>query len=229
MSRMFGTDGVRGVANSELTVELAMNLGKAGALVLAKDRPRPLIVIGRDTRGSGEMLESALTAGILSTGGDVISAGVMPTPGVACLTKLYGADAGIVISASHNPFQFNGIKFFNSEGFKLDDALEDASRNLGASGLYTFRRVIFPVLLPTVLAIAALNFNGLLTDYDISAFLHHPANPTLGVKIKSLTEEMGNSSDGVALTFVYAVLMMIISAVVLYLVYGRGSRDDLKG
>ena len=113
--------------------------------------------------------------------------------------------------------------------FGLDDALEDASRNLGASGLYTFRRVIFPVLLPTVLAIAALNFNGLLTDYDISAFLHQPANPTLGVKIKSLTEEMGNSSDGVALTFVYAVLMMIISAVVLYLVYGRGSRDDLKG
>ena len=113
--------------------------------------------------------------------------------------------------------------------FGLDDALEDASRNLGANGLYTFRRVIFPVLLPTVLAIAALNFNGLLTDYDISAFLHHPANPTLGVKIKSLTEEMGNSSDGVALTFVYAVLMMIISAVVLYLVYGRGSRDDLKG
>ena len=113
--------------------------------------------------------------------------------------------------------------------FGVDAALEDASRNLGASGLYTFRRVIFPVLLPTVLAIAALNFNGLLTDYDISAFLHHPANPTLGVKIKSLTEEMGNSSDGVALTFVYAVLMMIISAVVLYLVYGRGSRDDLKG
>ena len=113
--------------------------------------------------------------------------------------------------------------------FGLDDALEDASRNLGANGLYTFRRVIFPVLLPTVLAIAALNFNGLLTDYDISAFLHHPAHPTLGVKIKSLTEEMGNSSDGVALTFVYAVLMMIISAVVLYLVYGRGSRADLKG
>lgn len=113
--------------------------------------------------------------------------------------------------------------------FGLDNALEDAARNMGASGLYTFRRVIFPVLLPTVMAIAALNFNGLLTDYDMSAFLHHPANPTLGVKIKSLTEEMGNSSDGVALTFVYAVLMMIISSIVLYLVYGRGSRDDLKG
>ena len=112
--------------------------------------------------------------------------------------------------------------------FGLDNALEDASRNLGAGQLYTFRRVIFPVLLPTVMAIAALNFNGLLTDYDMSAFLHHPANPTLGVKIKSLTEEMGNSSDGVALTFVYAVLMMIISAIVLYLVYGRGGRDNIK-
>ncbi len=112
--------------------------------------------------------------------------------------------------------------------FGLDNALEDASRNLGAGQLYTFRRVIFPVLLPTVMAIAALNFNGLLTDYDVSAFLHHPTNPTLGVKIKSLTEEMGNSSDGVALTFVYAVLMMIISAIVLYLVYGRGGRDNIK-
>lgn len=112
--------------------------------------------------------------------------------------------------------------------FGLDDALEDAARNMGASALYTFRRVVFPVLLPTVLAIAALNFNGLLTDYDMSAFLHHPASPTLGVKIKSLTEEMGNSSDGVALTFVYAVLMMIVSAVVLWLVYGRASRDGME-
>ncbi|MBQ9195703.1 MAG: iron ABC transporter permease [Clostridia bacterium] len=112
--------------------------------------------------------------------------------------------------------------------FGLDNALEDAARNMGASSLYTFRRVVFPVLLPTVMAIAALSFNGLLTDYDMSAFLHHPANPTLGVKIKSLTEEMGNSSDGVALTFVYAVLMMIISSIVLYLVYGRGGRDSIK-
>ena len=112
--------------------------------------------------------------------------------------------------------------------FSLDNALEDAAKNLGASEVYTFRRVIFPVLLPTVMAVAALNFNGLLTDYDMSVFLHHPANPTLGVKIKSLTEEMGNSSDGVALTFVYAVLMMIISAIVLYLVYGRGGKDNIK-
>ena len=125
MSRMFGTDGVRGIANIELTAGLAMDLGKAAALVLAKDSSRPLIVIGRDTRGSGEMLEAALTAGILSAGGDVIKAGVIPTPGVAYLTREYKASAGVVISASHNPFQFNGIKFFNSMGFKLDDALED--------------------------------------------------------------------------------------------------------
>ncbi len=135
MSRMFGTDGVRGVANSELTVELAVDLGKAAALVLAKDSPRPLIVIGRDTRGSGEMLENALTAGILSAGGDVIRAGVIPTPGIACLTRQYEADAGVVISASHNPFQFNGIKFFNAEGFKLDDALEDEIEEMIRNGI----------------------------------------------------------------------------------------------
>ena len=111
--------------------------------------------------------------------------------------------------------------------FGLDNALEDASKNLGAGELYTFRRVIFPVLLPTVMAIAALNFNGLLQDYDMSAFLYHPLNKTLGVQIKSLTDDMGNP-NGLALTFVYAVLMMIISAVVLYFVYGRGGRDNMK-
>ena len=136
MSRMFGTDGVRGIANSELTAELAMDLGKAGALVLARDSERPLFVIGRDTRVSGEMLENALTAGILSTGGDVIRVGVMPTPGIACLTQQYGADAGVVISASHNPFEFNGIKFFNSKGFKLDDALEDEIEAMIKEGIH---------------------------------------------------------------------------------------------
>ena len=111
--------------------------------------------------------------------------------------------------------------------FSLDNALEDASRNLGAGEIYTFRRVIFPVILPTVMAIAALNFNGLLTDYDMSAFLYHPLNPTLGVTIKKLTDDMGDP-NGMALTFVYAVLMMIISGVVLYLVYGRGGRDNMQ-
>lgn len=125
MGRLFGTDGVRGIANSELTPELAFHLGKAGAFVLGKENKRPVFVIGKDTRVSGDMLESALTAGILAVGGNVIKAGVVPTPAVAYLVKHYNADAGIVISASHNPFEYNGIKFFNDKGFKLDDALEE--------------------------------------------------------------------------------------------------------
>ena len=125
MSRLFGTDGVRGVANSELTPELAFALGKAGAHVLSKSKGRPTILIGTDTRISADMLESALAAGILAVGADVITVGVMPTPAVAYLVRHYKADAGVVISASHNPFEYNGIKFFNGEGFKLDDAVED--------------------------------------------------------------------------------------------------------
>lgn len=125
MGRLFGTDGVRGVANSELTPELAYNLGKAGAYVLGKEKERPVVLIGKDTRISGDMLEDALSAGILSMGGDVIKAGVLPTPAVAYLVRRYKADAGVVISASHNTFEYNGIKFFNGEGFKLDDELED--------------------------------------------------------------------------------------------------------
>ena len=130
MGRLFGTDGVRGVANSELTPELAFNLGKAGAAVLSKENERPVFVIGKDTRLSGDMLENALTAGILAVGGNVIKVGVVPTPAVAYLVKHYGADAGVVISASHNPYEYNGIKFFNGEGFKLDDAIEDAIEDI---------------------------------------------------------------------------------------------------
>lgn len=125
MARMFGTDGVRGVANTELTPELAMALGKAGAYVLGREYKRPLILIGRDTRISGCMLEDALCAGILSMGGDVIKVGVIPTPGIAFLVRKLNAAAGVVISASHNPFEYNGIKFFRGDGYKLDDTIED--------------------------------------------------------------------------------------------------------
>lgn len=124
MSRLFGTDGVRGIANSELTPELAFKLGKAGAHVLSKEKARPVVLIGKDTRISGDMLEDALSAGILAVGGNVIKVGVLPTPAIAYLVKHYQADVGVVISASHNPFEYNGIKFFNSEGFKLDDEIE---------------------------------------------------------------------------------------------------------
>lgn len=125
MARMFGTDGVRGVANTELTPELAMSLGKAGAYVLGREYEKPLILIGRDTRISGCMLEDALCAGILSMGGNVIKVGVIPTPGIAFLVRKLDAAAGVVISASHNPFEYNGIKFFSGDGYKLDDAIED--------------------------------------------------------------------------------------------------------
>ena len=112
MGRLFGTDGVRGIANSELTGELAYKLGQAGAYVLtAETKHTPKILVGMDTRISGDMLEAALTDGLCSVGAEVVSLGIVPTPAVAYLTRLYKADAGVVISASHNPFEFNGIKF----------------------------------------------------------------------------------------------------------------------
>lgn len=125
MGILFGTDGVRGVANRDLTPELAFKLGRAGAFCLARDQQRPKILIGKDTRISGDMLENALVAGICSVGADVVRLGVIPTPGVAYLTRYLGAQAGVVISASHNSMEDNGIKFFGSTGFKLPDALEE--------------------------------------------------------------------------------------------------------
>jgi len=126
LGRLFGTDGVRGIANKELTCELAYKLGQAGAYVLTSEtKHTPKILVGMDTRISGDMLEAALTAGLCSVGAEVVSLGIVPTPAVAYLTRLYNADAGVVISASHNPAEFNGIKFFNSKGYKLSDALEE--------------------------------------------------------------------------------------------------------
>jgi phosphoglucosamine mutase len=127
MARLFGTDGVRGIANRDLTPELAFRIGRAGAAVLARDAPpgAPLVV-GRDTRLSGTMLEAAVVAGIMSAGRDTLSLGVIPTPGVARLTVLAGAAAGVMISASHNPIEDNGIKFFRGDGFKLSDERENA-------------------------------------------------------------------------------------------------------
>ncbi|NLA57626.1 MAG: phosphoglucosamine mutase [Firmicutes bacterium] len=127
MSSLFGTDGVRGVANWELTPELAYALGRYGAYVLLKGckAQRPRVLVGRDTRISGHMLEAALTAGLTSMGADVLLLGVLPTPGVAYLTRAWQADAGVMISASHNPIEDNGIKFFSRDGFKLPDDIEE--------------------------------------------------------------------------------------------------------
>ncbi len=124
MRKYFGTDGVRGIANTELNCELAYKLGRAGGYVLTKGKEKVKVIVGKDTRVSGDMLEAALIAGLMSVGCDIITVGVIPTPGVAYLTKYYNADCGVVISASHNPVEYNGIKFFNENGYKLDDAIE---------------------------------------------------------------------------------------------------------
>ena len=134
MGRMFGTDGVRGIANKDLTSEMAYNLGRAGAYVLTEGAHKPKILVGKDTRISGDMLESALVAGILSVGAEAITLGVIPTPAVAHLTRKYGADAGVMISASHNPVEYNGIKFFDNKGYKLPDELEDEIQGVIESG-----------------------------------------------------------------------------------------------
>ena len=133
MGKLFGTDGVRGVAGTELNATLAFKVGKAGAIVLtrhAQSGKVPTILIGKDTRISGDMLESALIAGICSAGANVVKLGVVPTPAVAYLTRKYQAEAGVVISASHNSMEYNGIKFFNFEGFKLPDSVEEEIEDL---------------------------------------------------------------------------------------------------
>jgi len=131
---MFGTDGVRGIANTELTSEIAYGLGRAGAYVLTEGTHKPKILVAKDTRISGDMLEAALVSGILSVGAEAVILGVVPTPAVAHLIREYNADAGIMISASHNPVEYNGIKFFDNRGYKLPDELEDEIQRVIESG-----------------------------------------------------------------------------------------------
>ncbi len=143
MGRLFGTDGVRGVANDELTPLLAMQLGQAGAYVLSKEtKHQPTIMVGCDTRQSGDMLANALMAGACSVGANAVFVGVLPTPAIAYLARRYKVDAGVVISASHNPMEFNGIKFFDGQGYKLSDELEDEIEALIKNGLEGVRMPI---------------------------------------------------------------------------------------
>ncbi|MEQ6378561.1 phosphoglucosamine mutase [Bacillaceae bacterium S4-13-56] len=130
MGKYFGTDGFRGVANIELTPELAFKVGRCGGYVVTKGATKPKVIVGRDPRISGQMLEGALVAGLLSIGAEVMRLGVISTPGVAFLTKALGAEAGVMISASHNPVGDNGIKFFGTDGFKLSDDQENEIETL---------------------------------------------------------------------------------------------------
>ncbi|MBP1926106.1 phosphoglucosamine mutase [Sedimentibacter acidaminivorans] len=125
MGKLFGTDGVRGIANKDLSAELSYKLGRIGGFFLTKGKKRPKMVVGMDTRISGDMLEGALSAGLNSAGIDVLYLGVLPTPAVACMIKILDADGGVMISASHNPVEYNGIKFFNNDGYKLTDEIEN--------------------------------------------------------------------------------------------------------
>ncbi|HAA90084.1 MAG: Phosphoglucosamine mutase [Thermoanaerobacterales bacterium 50_218] len=142
MGVLFGTDGVRGIANDQLTPELAFRLGKAGAYLLGRSGERCRIVIGRDTRISGDMLEAALIAGICSVGGDCLKAGVIPTPGLSYLTRAFGCSAGIMVSASHNPVADNGIKFFGSDGFKLPEEAEEKIEELVLNDSFNFPKPV---------------------------------------------------------------------------------------
>ncbi len=131
MGKLFGTDGIRGIANEQLDAPLAYRIGQAAALILSENTTeKPLVVIGKDTRISSDMLEGAITAGLCACGANVHTLGVISTPAVALAAKMMGAAAGVVISASHNPYEYNGIKFFGSDGSKLDDAMENAIETL---------------------------------------------------------------------------------------------------
>jgi len=156
LGKLFGTDGVRGVANSELTADLAMRIGRAAGHILCKDR-RQRVLIGRDPRASSEMLEAAISAGLCASGIDVVRVGVIPTPGVAYLSRYLGAAAGVVITASHNPAHENGIKFFGPDGLKLPDAVEDQ----------------IEALVNTTDSLPAPTGSGVGRIYERSDLLHH--------------------------------------------------------
>ncbi len=181
MGRLFGTDGVRGIANETLTTELALKIGRAAATVLIKEckSAKPTVLIGKDTRASGDMLEAALTAGLTSVGCNVLSVGVVPTPAVAYLVCKYGCEAGIMISASHNPCEYNGIKIFQKTGYKLDDAIEDEIEAIvldgaeeipakigGDVGNRLFCKTAVKDYVDHVVSTASVRFDGLLIALD---------------------------------------------------------------
>ncbi len=199
MGRLFGTDGVRGVANESLTPQLALKIGQAAAMVLIKEckSSKPTVLIGKDTRASGDMLEAALTAGLTSVGCNVLSVGVVPTPAVAYLVCKYGCEAGVMISASHNPCEYNGIKIFQKTGYKLDDEIEeeieaiilDSSQEIpvitgGAVGNRLFCKTAVRDYVDHVVSTASVRFDGLSIALDC-------ANGSAAVCAKDIFTSLG--------------------------------------
>ena len=199
MGRLFGTDGVRGVANQDLTNELAMKIGMAAAEILLKKSAdkRPTVMIGRDTRASGDMLEAALTAGFCSVGVNVLSVGVVPTPAIAYLVGKYGCEAGVMISASHNPCEYNGIKIFQSTGYKLPDAVEDEIESIildspdkielktgGEVGRRTYCKTAVEDYIEHIVSVCHVSFEGLNIAIDT-------ANGSASVCAKEIFTRLG--------------------------------------
>ena len=213
MSRLFGTDGVRGEANTELTPELAYRLGRAAALYFGKRyEDKPKILIGRETRISGEMLEAALVTGICSAGGHAISVGIIPTPGIAFLVKKIHAVAGIVISASHNPFYDNGIKFFGGDGYKLPDSVEDEiseivyqisqndnfPRPVGAKiGEVEYRRDLVVDYLDFVVSTTSERFDGMKVVLDCANGAAYEIMPKILKNLGANLILMGDNPNGI--------------------------------
>lgn len=199
MGRLFGTDGVRGVANKDLTNELAMKIGMAAAAILLKRAgdQRPTVMIGRDTRASGDMLEAALTAGFCSVGVNVLSVGVVPTPAIAYLVGKYGCEAGVMISASHNPCEYNGIKIFQSTGYKLPDSVEDEIEAIildspdqielktgGDVGRRTYCKTAVEDYIEHIVSVSEVSFDGLNIAIDT-------ANGSASVCAKEIFTRLG--------------------------------------
>lgn len=213
MRKYFGTDGVRGIANKELTAELAFKLGRAGAFVLEKHSAhqgkKTRVIIGSDTRISKDILSSAISAGVMSVGADVIDIGVAPTPAVAYLTKKYQADAGIVISASHNPMEYNGIKFFNSQGLKLDDSIEMEIENYledmdtinlevthGNIGVREFNEPMVEEYIEFLATLVNQDLKGLKVTMDCANGAAYRVAPAVFEKLGATVEVIANTPNG---------------------------------
>ena len=213
MARLFGTDGVRGEANTKLPPELAYRMGRAATIYFGQhSEGTPQILIGRDTRISGEMLESALVAGICSAGGNAILAGIIPTPAVAYLARKLHAAAGIVISASHNPFQDNGIKFFGGDGYKLPDKVEDEiekiirdleggqnfSRPTGEGvGHIEYRQNLLEDYISFIMNTTSERFDGMKIVLDCANGAAYKAMPTVLERLGADLILIGNKPNGI--------------------------------